>query len=326
MRKRAFSVPAWWTPLVLLVSAFLLLRLAVKYVAGYRIGLYGFTDFDIVPPGICAAALFFRGLIRIRAPVLCASWRRAAFYLILAGIFTGFTGALKHLSIDAGEPLYWVWLGTAILLIGAAPLVLFDLRYFINHPKIYLIVPAILLAVSKVLWVHLVAELWEAATVVTGSLTLLLLSPFSSGVSLQLASVGASTYARLIHPDFTLAVGAGCSGLEGVFFFGFLWLFLALLTDSQLGIQWVFSLILGMCLLFFVNSVRVAALFGLATWTVPQFGASAIAFLVGSFHTTFGWVLYTSVTFFYWCWWTRDESVSSLPRSWNKPLPSDGPR
>ena len=126
--------------------------------------------------------------------------------------------------------------------------------------------------------------LWRPASYLTLHLTKMLLSPFVSGVIANPATMTIGTQ------RFNVQIAPQCSGLEGVgliLAFGILWL-LVFRKEYRFPRSLVL-LPLGVTLIFFLNSVRIAALI-----LIGNAGAEQIA--LGGFHSQAGWIAFSAVS------------------------------
>jgi exosortase E/protease (VPEID-CTERM system) len=126
--------------------------------------------------------------------------------------------------------------------------------------------------------------LWQPASYVTFTLVRLLLKPFMAGLFADpaLLALGTRRFGVIIAPE--------CSGLEGaglILAFGAVWL---LLFRRECRFPQSLALVLvGVVVLFLVNSVRIAALI-----LIGDAGAPRIA--MGGFHSQAGWILFNAVS------------------------------
>lgn len=96
--------------------------------------------------------------------------------------------------------------------------------------------------------------------------------------------------------EFSIQIGAWCSGLEGVSLFVFL-LSVFVLFDwsifSKVKHLWVIY-VLTVPFVLAVNAARIAGLFMYAVWNVRKYGhTQAVMATVDAFHSNIGWVVYT---------------------------------
>lgn len=149
-------------------------------------------------------------------------------------------------------------------------------------------------------------QFWKPATTVTFVLVKGLLSPFLSEIIADPAATLIGT------PKFRVFIAASCSGLEGMglmLVFGTLWLWF--FRDHYKFPRALLLIPVGMALMFFMNSVRIAALV-----LIGNAGARAVA--LGGFHSQAGWIAFTAIALGLTCiahriTWIAKESIPAQP-------------
>jgi exosortase/archaeosortase family protein len=103
-------------------------------------------------------------------------------------------------------------------------------------------------------------------------------------------------YAYVVSPEFSIQIGAWCSGFEGVALFLFLLCGFVLIDwkmFSKVRHLWV-AFVLTVPFVLVVNSFRIAGLFLYAEWNVLRYGRTqAVTATIEAFHSNIGWVIYT---------------------------------
>ncbi len=297
--KKAYfdSIKLLGVPLV----AFLVLRFFLRDILQFRVGFLGFTDFDLIPPGLCAGFLLFQNFFRSSPVSLRPTFKRVISYLSFIAVFLLVSVLAKHMQLKAGSVGYWFWLAYGVGLVLGSIFVCVPLSYFYSHSRRVLIIPAIGLALSKVVWVHVASPLWEPTAKLTGKVSYGVLSLMVGNLDTHIRIVGERTYTQILHPLYSVAVGAGCSGLEGMFFFSSIWAFLALIKGEPIrSFRWFVSLLGGLVLFYFLNVLRIMIFFLVALGSVYYFGSSAYSILGGPLHVILGWFMYTLAVYWYW--------------------------
>jgi exosortase/archaeosortase family protein len=207
----------------------------------------------------------------------------------------------RDLSI-VGKTYYWTWFLTGVLCIASSALILLPGSYFFKHPKRYLFFPAILISLSKLIGIHLFAPLWEPTGRFTGMLCFKFLSLFIPGLTTRVREVGAAAYTHISHPVYTIAVGNGCSGLEGVFFFIGIWCFVFLFDEELFSkVFWAVSFFAGLLFMYTLNIIRISLFYGV-TFLVMKIGGQSTG--MGThlivFHDAIGWCLYAVGLYYFY--------------------------
>lgn len=213
------------------------------------------------------------------------SWSFLAVHLALVGSF-GILSSYLY-GRNPSDVLAFGWLLMGITAIAAGTLsfipirVLTGIRRSTGHLWLW--------ALSAVLMACVVGNsmrsLWPRTAFLTFRIARQLLSLFVPKVVSDVATMTLGT------PRFFVEIAPECSGLEGVglmLAFGILWL--ALFRKECRFPRALLLLPAGALLIFFLNSVRIAALILLG-----DAGAERIA--LGGFHSQAGWIIFNLVAF-----------------------------
>ncbi len=274
---------------------FLFLRFFCRDFLGLRIGYPGMTDYDFVLPCLIAFAVFFYVLDREKKVVFSFQFRAtllngALFLVFLMGCFF-----YLHLISLLGEGYFWIWTALAIATIFSGLFLMVSPRYFWTHPNRWMVLPAVFIGLSKILGRHVFDVWWKPAAEWTAKAAFAILSFFSAAFELRLNQVfGGELWQVISHPGHQVAIGLGCSGLEGIFFFLTTGVLLLMVFGKQFrSSDRVLFLALGSIGMFWLNIVRIvlidAAGIFLTRWTTPETAAQIVAVFV---HNGAGWLLY----------------------------------
>lgn len=278
---------------------------------------------DWVLRGIVGFAVLFATFswLRNRAAVNAVSVELAAspvsFRLITAHLGTlGLFGVASYViygNVLSGSTLnvafiLWMILGCAAIALGSIAFIPAALwaRIFTSSGRLWSYSLAAILAACisgfELRW------LWRPTTAFTFQIVALILRPFLPNLTSDPANLTLST------PRFGVEISQACSGLEGaglMLGFGVLWL---ILFRKECRFPQALLLIpAGIAALFFLNSVRIAALI-----LIGNAGAEEIA--AGGFHSQAGWIAFNLVALGFSLtagrvqWFTRQET-ERLPKA-----------
>lgn len=269
-----FSVMASTVILVLPLIEYFVLRVLFHSVLNIRIGFVGMVDSHVLVPAVLAGGFVLALLNRTEKIGFKFSPIRALVHAGLLSVFVTATLLTQWTSEIRGETYYWAWFGLGVCTIVSSGFIGVSPRYFLNHPHRILIVPAIGVSLSKVIGQHLVPWLWEPMGQITGRVTYAVARLFSSNISFELLTKGKTTHSLLIYPGYSISIGNGCSGLDGVFLFLALWCFVPFLQKSTTSVhRWTLGLLLGSLWMYCINIVRLLLFHAVGIFTVQQLGA-----------------------------------------------------
>ena len=285
------------SPLVLYV----LLRYSVRWLLGIQLGFAFGTDYNFVPQLLIAFAAFMIALYDEKTPDFSFRPRNGILTAALAIGFLIFTSALSP-YVSYRYPFFIVlWFVLAALTVLSTLFLWISPLYFIRSSKLYLAVPALLAGLSgwMVLWHQ--HPLARAVTWFTGATLYQITSLADDSVQFQVRTAfdrfgNVDDAYLLLHPSFAFNIGTGCSGLEGVSLFVFLFGLIFLSYSKLLSKRtWFFSFVAGVLYMYLLNILRLAILFLTGIWG----GASGEAFSLGLLHDYLGWILYGCGLYFF---------------------------
>jgi exosortase E/protease (VPEID-CTERM system) len=213
------------------------------------------------------------------------SWRFLALHLALVGSFGTLSSYLY--GRNPSDVLAFAWLLTGTTAIGAGTLSFIPISVLtgIRRSTGYLWLWALSAVLMACVVGNSMRSLWPWTAFLTFQIARQLLSLFVPKVVSDPATMTLGT------PRFFVEIAPECSGLEGVglmLAFGILWL--ALFRKECRFPRALLLLPAGALLIFFLNSVRIAALILLG-----DAGAERIA--LGGFHSQAGWIVFNLVAF-----------------------------
>jgi exosortase E/protease (VPEID-CTERM system) len=218
-------------------------------------------------------------------PLPPVRWRLLALHLALV---VGFGVLSSHLyGRNPSDLLALAWLVTGITAIaaGATGFIPIGVWARIGRCTGYLWLWSLTAVLIACVVGNSMRSLWLRTAFLTFRIVRGLLSLFVPNVVADLAAMSLGT------PRFSVEIAPQCSGLEGVglmLAFGILWL--ALYRRECRFPRALLLLPVGALLIFFLNSVRIAALILLG-----NAGAERIA--LGGFHSQAGWIIFNLVAF-----------------------------
>jgi len=179
------------------------------------------------------------------------------------------------------------------------------LRRLSEYPNLKATV--IICIISLLIYSELVNRSWEFLSQISGSCVAFILQ--FVGIPLQLFvklanvdGLGLKYYIFLEHPSLRSYISAGCSGLEGIFFF--ITLFSVILMFDRKSTNWkaAFSVYLaGIVYMFALNIIRIVFFIVTALWLCNHINnPTGLYYFVWGFHANVGWLLYfTGILLFF---------------------------
>lgn len=256
-------------------------------VVGLHPGYRFITDYDFVPPSIIAFVFLFYLMDKHKAIAVRVNPMGIALNGLLLGVFV-----YLSFNFHRYETLWYV---VAVLTLLSALFIVLHPRELFLHPQSGLVPVAIVAALSKIIGRQVFASFWGPASKVTAHLSCLTLNPLLSNLSCEFDVLERSTvYHLLHHPLFSIAIGVGCSGLEGVFFF----VFLAGLVLMVKAKEWnplgsFLFLVLGTVGIYAMNIVRINLFYLAAIGAHSLWGATqGVEVFLVLFHGSVGWLIY----------------------------------
>ncbi len=272
------------------VLVFLFFRFYFHSILKVAIGYPFLTDYDFVFPTLIAF-FFLVHLLESEDPLRLAFHRWGAAIAALSfGVFLVLGPALL--------PWRPVWFALAFCTIASSLFVWIRPSDFYRHTKSYLIWFAVLAAASKVVARFALDFLWEPAAQLTARMSCGVLAPFSSNLVCKYHDEQATGfYQMLMHPTFSVSIGLGCGGMEGVSFFVFVGLLILMASGENFGFKNSAKFLLyGAIGIFCMNVLRILIFFlvGIGVQYVKRaWGVDASGLLI-LFHNSIGWILYSA--------------------------------
>lgn len=300
-----------WLPILEFVG----LRIVLREGLSLRIGYPAMTDYDFVFPSVVAFFALICALERRQTLQLSFNGTGLAVNLGFLIAFVALSARFTQLSSTNPAFLFLLWATLAVLTIFSSLLVWLHPRHIIYHPQGVLIFPALAAGASVILGRRLFEPVLAPATRLTGQVACAILSPllsdFSCGTDVFVHGDG--PYQILNHSLHTVAIGFGCGGMEGVFFFLFTSTLLVLnLRDKLNGLNSFWFVLLGAIGVYLVNILRICIYYIITLGVGAVAGNTAsVATLRVLFHNALGWVLYAAFVYLYLRLWNRILRESS---------------
>lgn len=164
-----------------------------------------------------------------------------------------------------------------------------ELRKRVGEFRFYAVL-AILGALLLVSYPIILETSWSPLSHATGYLVSAVLNLLGLKVTYL---VRASEF-EILHPKFYATISMGCSGLDGIFFFLFGYLFLGSIDPGIFfGFHSVWISLLGVLMMFSLNLFRISLFFIVAVALSHSVSTDAARnFILWAFHANIGWVLY----------------------------------
>lgn len=268
-----------------------------------KIGYMGMTDYDWVLPTVISFFLFMFCIERTKKAELKFN-RNAA---ILNGLFVAGLCLLSTqynlLFSEFGLSFKAIWLVLAVLTLLSACFLWVGPAHFLTHPDRRLLIPFFLLAGSKLISRHLFAFLWQPVLEHTGLHVYRLLKILFVNVNHKIfISALGDTFVHVSHPIYTVAIGSGCSGMEGISFGLFALLIFFFFEFRRFNaLQWLFLAAGIAAWMYLLNVLRITVFFVISLMTLSSWGHdTGIKTALSLFHNSVGWILYTAGLFMYY--------------------------
>jgi len=216
-------------------------------------------------------------------------------------------------AVQMARPWYDLsqWLLGAAIIAGFFVLVPFmeAMRRIWQQPRPAFV--ALFAATAAFNYYALLRSVWEIMCTGTANVVYGVMKLFGYNVGMRVEflrseGVGRSVI-RISSPDFGVLVFPDCSGLEGIFLFGFL-LSVMLLLDWELFKRKSILLLyaFGAVYMFFMNALRIFVFFSIGYWAYRPGAWEWMQSLRGApimlFHSYIGWVFYL-IAFGVFAWW-----------------------
>ena len=274
---------------------FLFFRLFLKHVLHIRIGFSFMTDFDVVCPAILASWILISTLAAEKRPVVIG-WRTGGWKLNapLCLAFLLVNLCFHHLSSNLGGFFMPLWYCLALSVLVSGFFVMVPLEYYRTHPKKLLILPAIIIAGSKLIFRHGLGFLWNPLAILAGHLVYGTLKPFIPTLSKTIWVTPLDSYVHVSNTRFTLAIGSGCSGMEGISFMVTALAFTFMIDSKRfLFRHWLNCVGAGVIFFYLLNVSRIIMVFLFANLTARYLNSqAAVQTALLFFHSSLGWVFH----------------------------------
>ncbi|MBI3294442.1 MAG: hypothetical protein HYZ71_06895 [Deltaproteobacteria bacterium] len=298
---------------------FFVLRFWLHSILNVRIGFPFLTDYDYVCPSLLAFLILMLRLQQEEPVSLQIRKTTAAIHLLLVATFV--TLSLNFSWLKASH-LLWLWWGAAATTLVSGLFVLVKASYFFGKKNRYRVLAALPIAGSKLIARQLFAFLWVPAMHLTGLLVYGGLRPFFSDLSHTVHLTNRQEeYVHISNSAYTLAIGVGCSGLEGVGFVGAALLFTIMLDPKRLRpIFWINCLLTGLIAFYLLNVLRLGLVFSIATVFLHLFGHDiGVASALTLVHDSMGWLLHAAgfLVLYKWIYSERPSFSLRIP-AWSR--------
>lgn len=277
--------------LALPLSEVAALRWYVHSKLGLHLGWSGATDYDFILPIPIA---FIALIIALERDRRCEPHLRKGILSLNAVAILAFLTvnySFDWLSLVSPVLFPSLWFGLATLIVMTAFTAFTGFEFYLNNRYRYAFLPCALVGSSIYLLNNYFGFLWES----TAFLTSQAVCHSSRWLLSDIACYFNPPKQMVVsHPNLTIAITAGCGGLEGLFVFSFLFVLFSTLTLPLLSARsWIVAYVFGLFFVFFLNIVRIGSIFAVAV-TFDRFGLrkEGVKLLTAFFHTNAGWVIY----------------------------------
>lgn len=284
---------------------FLFMRVLLHRGMQVKIGFWGMTDGDILFPGMFAFFLMVFSLGRAKPLTLGFQKRETIAHTLFFTLFM--IATISFGSLRESFPTFFlpVWFALALTTFLSALFIWVSPSEILCHPNRRVLIPCLLVAGSKLISSHLLLPLSNQLLTLTSKVTFTFLSPFFSSLSLNEIYAGPNRFMRIEHPLHTLAIGIGCSGIDGIALGLFALLVSCTLAARRYSVsEWFFIMVASIPYMALVNVLRMIVLFLIPVVVVSIFGtfphAARVVFM--RVHDLLGWVSFTIGLFFFYAW------------------------
>ena len=301
---------------------FIFLRLLVHHIFGIRLGYAGFTDYDFIPPSLIAFVVLFVTLAGDAEPTLFLQKKILKINLASLFLFIWITFTCQPL-VSYNHPIFILfWFALAAFGIGSSVFIGLPLSFFWKSPQRIAILPASVMASSNLFALTLLDSFWDPLTRFTGILVYKLLKPFFSTLLYSLNSSSGAIriehFTTLRTPVFSVVIGRGCGGLEGICFFATVIGLLATIDPKRFRVGgWLWLSAVGLLYIYCLNVLRLGLFFSASFATAKWVGNRTLVRMINTlFHSGAGWVLYSiGLLLFFGVVFRRTSKVPS-PRAY----------
>lgn len=292
------GVGAFFMSAMIPLIEFLWLRLYLKYVLQIKLGFPFGTDYDFVPFAILSVFLLLLFLRKNKSAPLTLQKvtvliHGASFLAVLIVTF------LFKSLVSYTHPIFMAFWFLLVSFTLVSSLFLWrSPSYYRLHPKRYLIWPALILSLSGVISRTVFDFLWEPIAHMTGIVTYSVLGALLPSLQYKLNFAQTPTrideYTLLSHPEFGIAIGRGCAGLEGIFLFLGVFAFFVVTDRTRFSLQkWCLLGSLGIIYMYLLNVVRLSLFFLGSLGAIRLWGTTGVHLANTLFHNSIGWIFYS---------------------------------
>lgn len=282
---------------------FAALRIFFHSGLGLKIGYMGMTDYDWVFPTVLSFLLFMLCIERTQKIELKFNRTAALVNVVLLLAFCLVSTQYTTLFAKFGSLFKGTWILFAFTTLFSACFYWVKPAQFLKHPDRRLLLPFVLLASCKLISRHLFSFLWQPVLGFTGQHVYKLLKLVFVNVNYKpFITATGERFMHVSHPIYTVAIGSGCSGMEGISFGLFALLISAFFEFRRFNaFQWL-MLAVGMAAwMYLLNVLRIVVFFMISLMALSSWGHdSGIRTAMTLFHNSVGWILYTGGLFLYY--------------------------
>ncbi|NBV50603.1 hypothetical protein EBR78_05215 [bacterium] len=257
-----------------------------------KLGFPGFTDYELLLPAPLAWIAFTLALEQAIPIKFTWSWRRTFLHGFFLGAFLLVNIFYPSLEPKLGLHTLTVWWSVLLLVVLSAFGLFVSLGEVFKNPNRWAIIPCAIMAFSLVLNLKFGAELWTH-----------LLSPLEemvkhflmwAGLDQILVMALKKKFLWVQHPQLSILIGQGCSGLDGILFYISAFVIFSCLNWSRFSVQgWMLSFAYGILFFVLLNVLRIVFLFVAGIFCVRYVGAQrGLSWISGIFHVHAGYLFY----------------------------------
>ena len=277
--------------------SFLTLRYFVRHFLQVRLGWVGFVDQDFLVPTTLAVFLFFYPLSRQEQPQLAL--RGKAILSSLGFFFIFLILNLKFASLASISARWFalVWALSVVCGLAFTFVWFVPVKFFLSRERRPLLYAAILIGSVNMISKILFSKLWQPTLRLTGQVMCSISSVLFPSVTCEFGP-----NVNLTSPYHCLSIGRGCSGLEGVFFFAFVFLFLHVAGFLKWRGRSGPLFVAGMFFFFFLNIFCIVIFMTLIAGAYTFFGLSGVNYVPNKWvHDVLGWGIYSlGIPTYFW--------------------------
>ncbi len=283
----------------------LALRLFLHYGLKLSIGWGGLlTDYDLLLPAPIASIILFSLLQHVRPHQLELRFKTLSLNIVALTIFLGLNLHYDLLRSTFGVGFLSVWWGVLFLTVLSAFFLWVPMSFVVRNPSRWVLFPCLLMAFSVVIYQHSFETLWLVFRApLSASIDGVLSTILGDRITTQL--IDPHGYLLVRHPVLPILIGKGCGGIDSfLLFLCVSSLFFGLARSALSTSQWVAFVLGGVLWTFFLNVLRICALFLSGIFLFKNLPREMATFLVFKFfHVHLGWVIYLAGLELYFGLW-----------------------